>query len=139
MEGTPPRTPDFSYQDQLLGQAYDQDEELHRIIIQSRKEYMEREEIRRQTERRKKELQKLLAVPISRLTLWKKTTTHDEEKQHLHHILNIMYIKTHPERDDDDIHIPQECIEGLKEFLRKYIKPSQLYKDVYTECLTTLE
>lgn len=134
-----PRTPDFSYQDQLLNGSYDQDEELHRIIIQSRQEYMEKEKVRKQTEEKKKRLQKLLAVPISRLTLWKKTTSNEEETKCLHHLLNILYIKTHVERDDDDINIPNDFIPDLKDFLEKYIKQSKLYRDVYEVCMECIE
>jgi len=139
MEQSPPRTPDFSYQDQLLNGAYDQDEELHRIILQSRQEYMDNEQVRKQKEQRKKELQKLLAVPVSRLTLWKRTTDNKEEKECLHHLLNILYIKTHVDRDDDDINIPEDSKQDLKNFLETFIKNSKLYKDVYEVCLECLE
>lgn len=134
----PLRTPDFAFQDQLLTETYDHDEELHKIILQSRQEYLEQEKQRRQREQQKINLQKNLAVPISRLHLWKKTCSNKQEKQCLHHILNILYIKTHPERDDDDIHIPTEHQQEILAFLDKNIKPSPLFQQVYeicTECL----
>jgi hypothetical protein len=134
-----PRTPDFSYQDQLLNRAYDQDEELQRIIIQSRQEYMENEKARKKIEKKKNELQKLLAVPIARMTLWRNTTNNTEEKECLRHILNILYIKTHVDRDDDDIYIPEESKEDLKNFLEKYTKQSHLYRNVYDVCLEYME
>ena len=129
----PLRSPDFAFQDQLLS-GYDQDEELHKIIIQSRQEYMEREQQRLRQEQEKIHLKKCLAVPISRLNLWKKTTTVEQEKKCLHHLLNILYIKTHPERDDDDIDVPMEWRADVQEFLEKNIKPSPLYQKVYEVC-----
>lgn len=131
-----PRKPDDFIQDRLLSNsAYDQDEELHKIIIQSRNEFMEQEKQRIEKEHFKKELKKQLAVPISRLTLWKNTTTDPEEKQCLHHILNILYVKTHPDRDDDDIAIPYESVEKLQYFLDMELKPSKLYHLVYDVCI----
>lgn len=138
----PLRSPDFAFQDQLLSSAYDQDEELHKIILQSRQEYMEREQQRLLQEQEKIYLKKCLAVPISRLNLWKRTTAIEQEKRCLHHVLNILYIKTHPERDDDDIDVPMEWRADVQEFLEKNIKPSPLYRKVYevcSHCLTGLD
>lgn len=134
----PPRSPDFAFQDQLLSSAYDQDEELHKIILQSRQEYMEREQQRLQREQEKIHLKKCLAVPISRLNLWKRTTFIEQEKQCLHHVLNMLYIKTHPERDDDDIDVPIECRVNVREFVEKHLKPSPLYQKVYKVCVQCL-
>ena len=133
----PSRSPDFAFQDQLLS-GYDQDEELHKIILQSRQEYMEREQQRLQQEQEKKDLKKCLAVPISRLNLWKKTTTVEQERECLHHVLNILYIKTHPDRDDDDIHVPVEWRMAVRDFLEKHLKPSPLYQKVYQVCFQCL-
>lgn len=134
----PPRSPDFAFQDQLLSSAYDHDEELHKIMIQSRQEYMEREKQRLQREQEKIHLKKSLAVPISRLNLWKKTTTVEQERECLHHVLNILYIKTHPDRDDDDIHVPVEWRMAVRDFLEKHLKPSPLYQKVYQVCFHCL-
>lgn len=131
----PPRP---SFQDQLLSGAYDPDEELHRVILESRQEYMRQEQHRIQREQQKAQLQKSLAVPVSRLKLWHRTTTQEEEKQCLHHILNILYILTHPDRDEDDISIPPEWVQPVKEFLEKHLHPSPLYQQVYDVCLEAL-
>jgi len=135
----PPRSPDFAFHDQLLNGDYEQDEELHKIILQSRQEYMESENKRRQREQEKIYLKKKLAVPMSRLNLWKRTTAVEQEKQCLHHIMNILYIKTHPDRDDDDIHVPPEEKEKVLEFLEEYIRPPKLYQEVYDVCKECLE
>jgi hypothetical protein len=131
----PPRSPDFAFQDQLLNGDFEQDEELHKIILQSRQEYMEHENKRRQREQEKIHLKKKLAIPISRLSLWKRTTLVEQEKHCLHHIMNILYIKTHPDRDDDDIHVPWEDREQVLEFLKQYIRPSKLFREVYDVCM----
>lgn len=131
-----PRSPDFAFNDQLLDQ-YD-DDELQQIIIKSRQEYMEQEKQRQEKEKQKLGLKKKLAIPVSRLTLWKNTTLKEEEKRCLGHILNILYIKTHPDRDDDDINTPDECVEELKSFIDRFIRPSRLYQDVYTVCMDCL-
>lgn len=133
----PPRSPDFAFQDQLLS-GYDQDEELHKIILQSRQEYMEREQQRLRQEQEKNDLKKCLAVPISRLNLWKRTTLIEQEKQCLHHVLNILYIKTHPDRDDDDIDVPVEWRMAVRDFLEKHLKPSPLYQKAYQVCFQCL-
>jgi hypothetical protein len=134
MEPLPPRSPDFSFQDQLLSGTDGLDEELHKIILQSRQEFIEQEQLRRQREQEKLHLKECLAVPISRLHLWKRTTMVKQEKQCLHHVLNMLYIKTHPERDDDDIHVPPEHREEVLDFLEQHIKPSKLFQHVYEVC-----
>lgn len=135
----PPRTPDFAFQDQLLYGDFENDEELHKIIIQSRQEYLEREQTRRQQEQEKIHLKKKLEVAISRLHLWRRTTINEQEKTCLHQILNILYIKTHIDRDDDDIDVPLECRHDILEFLELHLKPSKLFRDVYEVCLPYLQ
>lgn len=131
----PPRP---SFQDQLLSGAYDPDEELHKVILESRQEYMRQEQQRVQREQQKSNLQKCLAVPVSRLKLWHRTTTQEEEKKCLHHILNILYILTCPGRDEDDLHIPPEWVQPVQEFLEKHLQPSPLYQQTYEVCKNAL-
>ena len=138
MEPLPPRSPDFSFQDKLLTNTYDQDEELHKIILESRREYMEQEKQRLQREHEKNHLKKCLAVPMSRLHLWKRTTSVEKEKQCLHHVLNMLYIKTHPDRDDDDIDVPMEWRMDVREFIEEHLRPSPLYQKVYEVCMRCL-
>lgn len=132
----PPRP---SFQDQLLSGAYDPDEELHRVILESRQEYIRQEQQRAQREQQKLHLQKDLAVPVSRLKLWHRTTTQEDEKQCLHHILNLLYTLTNPDRDEDDLSLPPEWAQPVREFLEKHLRPSPLYQQTYGVCHEALE
>lgn len=132
------RTPDLQYNDRLMDGIYDQDEELHKIILQSRQEYMEQEKKQKQRQLKKQLLQKQLAIPMSRLRLWQKTTMNEEEKTCLHSVLQILFIKTHPDREDEEINIPPEKVEILKHFLTNHLQSSKLYTMVYTTCMEYL-
>jgi len=134
-----PRSPDFSFQDRLLSNNHEQDEELHEVIIRSRQEFMEQEKKRQNVEKIKKEFQKRNAVAISRLKLWKQTTTKEDERLCLHHLLNVLYIKSHPDRDDDDICVPDDIRNDLRQFLEQQIRPSKLYREIYDTCVECLD
>lgn len=132
------RSPDLYYNDRLLNSQYEQDDELHKIIIQSRKEFLEQEKKRLQKEKEKRDLQKRLAVPIARLHLWKKTSTNQDEIDCLHHILNLLYIRTSPDRDDDDAIMPEEHMEKVRSFLDQHLKPPPLFQEAYKICMECL-
>jgi hypothetical protein len=132
------RTPDPQYHDRLMSQPYDTDEELHRVILQSRREYQEQEQQRRQKEHDKQQLRQRLAVPISRLTLWKNRSTHDDERECLHHILNLLYVRTHPDRDDDDACVPAGQVGRVRSFLDQHLRTPPLYQEAYQICMSCL-
>lgn len=133
-----PRTPDTYYNDQLMNGHYDQDEELHKVILQSRQEYMEHEQQRLQKEEKKKQLQERLAVPMARLSLWKRVATEKDERECLHHILNVLYIRTHTDRDDEDAYFPDGSTEKVRLFLDQHLKKPPLFQEAYHICLTCL-
>lgn len=136
----PIRPPDNLVHDQLLQGDYEQDEELHRVIIQSRQEFLEQEEQRKRQEREEQqkrqeqeEQRKRLAVPISRLVLWKNTTQLENEQDFLHHILFLLG------------HFPEPPLSRrppkklFQQFLDKHFQASTLYKEVYEICSKSLE
>lgn len=129
------RNPDLYYNDRLLSTPYDQDDELHKIIIQSRNEYLEQERKMHQKKEEKRNLQKRLAIPISRLYLWKKTSTNQDEITCLDLILNLLYIRTTPDRDDDDATIPEEHMDKVRSFLVQYLEKPPLFREVYQICM----
>lgn len=129
------RTPDLQYNDQLMDRFHDQDEELYKVILQSRQEYLEQETKKQQRLLQKQQLEKKLAVPMSRLRLWQKTCSSEEEKTCLHYILQILFLSIHPDCDQDDIHIPPEHLTTIQNFLQQHFKASKLYTDVYKLCV----
>lgn len=134
------RSPDLYYSDQLMTGSYDQDdEELYKVILQSRREYLEQEKLRKQVQLNKEQLQKQLAVPLSRLKLWQKTTLLEEEKLYIHYILQILSLKTSLDEEQEHfVFIPPEHVQPFKTFLSLHFKASNLYKDVYKVCIEYL-
>lgn len=128
------RTPDTYYNDRLLQSSFDPDEELHQVILQSRQEYMEREKKKLKRKQQQQNLQKRLAIPIARLTLWKNTTPHMEEQEHLETILHFLSLKMNPDIDGEES-IPLEMTTNLHSFLEQYLKPSKLYQEIYDICI----
>lgn len=126
------RTPDSIYSDRLMQSSFDPDEELHKVILQSRQEYLELEKVRLKKKQWKQNLQTRLAVPMARLALWKKTTVHPEEQQHLETILHFLSLKMDPDVDEESI-----CLEKTSSFclfLEKNLKASKLYQEIYDIC-----
>lgn len=131
-----PRIPDIQYNDRLMDRF--DDEELQKVILQSRQEYQEQEEKKRQHQLQKQQLEKQLAVPLSRLRLWQRTSRDENEKTCLHHILQILFFTTHPDYEEEDISISPEQKPDLLEFLQQHFQSSSLYSKVYEICLPYL-
>lgn len=129
-----PRTPDPSYNDMLLPSHHhddNTDDELARILEQSRNEYLALEQIRLQQEA----LKSRLSVPISRLVLWKNTTTHPDEKECLEQILHILHVST--ASDHMGIGVIKD-IDRLRLFLDTHLQPSPLFKETHQVCMQYL-
>jgi hypothetical protein len=114
------------------------DEELQKVILQSRQEYQEQEKKQKQRQLQKQQLAKQMAVPLSRLRLWQRTSQDEHEKTCLHHILQILFLSTHPDYEEEDISIPPEQKQDLFEFLQQHFQSSTLYTNVYKTCLPHL-
>lgn len=132
------RLPDRSRNDCLLPDLNGQDLELAEVIARSREEYMAAEIERRARLERKTEWRRKLAVPISRLQLWKASTVDQGERECLQDVLRFLEMLVDPETNFYDLEFPRGRKPTVARFMRLQLEGSELYRPVCEACLPYL-
>ncbi len=133
------RKPDDVKVERLISYNNEEEEdwEFQQAMEQSRKDFWEWQKEIEKEEMERQRLARDLAVPFSRLYLWKKHSSNSTELFFLDFMLKRLHHCIHNDWESLPVFPKKEpdWIENFKLFLEKHIQSSSIYgKDVYPIC-----